>query len=191
MALARDGQENRGMSSTPVALPRTILVPTDFSAGGTAAVDYATALAAKLDARVHLLHVVTLPTYGLDLTGMATATMIDELSRGGEEALAKLIADRTTTSFGPPLLRIGDARDVIDNAAREIKADLIVMGTHGRRGFSRLLLPDPLAVTWFSHLVLVITHSLPRDHFRRQNVVSRKLGVRPAVVSGSKGEMSR
>ena len=38
------------------------------------------------------------------------------------------------------MLRTGDARDVIIRACEEINADLIVMGTHGRRGVSRALL---------------------------------------------------
>lgn len=125
---------------TAIALPRTILVPTDFSAGGTAALDFALALAGKLDARVHVLHVVTVAVFAFDLTGAASATMMDELTRAGDQALAELIAARPGVAFGPPLLRVGDARDVIDAAARELGADLIVMGTHGRRGFSRLLL---------------------------------------------------
>ena len=36
--------------------------------------------------------------------------------------------------MGQQLLRTGDARDVIINAAKELGVDLIVMGTHGRRG---------------------------------------------------------
>jgi nucleotide-binding universal stress UspA family protein len=38
------------------------------------------------------------------------------------------------------MLRTGDARDVIVDVAKEIGADLIVMGTHGRRGVRRALL---------------------------------------------------
>jgi len=38
------------------------------------------------------------------------------------------------------VMRTGDARDVIVNTAVEVGADLIVMGTHGRRGLRRALL---------------------------------------------------
>jgi nucleotide-binding universal stress UspA family protein len=38
------------------------------------------------------------------------------------------------------MLRTGDARDLIVRACEEVGADLIVMGTHGRRGVSRALL---------------------------------------------------
>ncbi len=123
-----------------LGLPGTILVPTDFSVGAGHALDYAVALAAKLGARIHVLHVVTLPAYGVDVTGVASSNVIAELSEGGERALAALIAAHARDAFAPPLLRIGDAREVIDAVAREIGADLVVMGTHGRRGLTRLLL---------------------------------------------------
>jgi nucleotide-binding universal stress UspA family protein len=38
------------------------------------------------------------------------------------------------------VVKIGEPYDVIINAAKEKKADLIVMGSHGRRGLSRLLM---------------------------------------------------
>lgn len=38
------------------------------------------------------------------------------------------------------MLRTGDARDIIVNTALEVGADLIIMGTHGRRGLRRALL---------------------------------------------------
>jgi nucleotide-binding universal stress UspA family protein len=37
-------------------------------------------------------------------------------------------------------LKTGDARDLINQTAAEVGADLIVMGTHGRRGVRRALL---------------------------------------------------
>ena len=38
------------------------------------------------------------------------------------------------------LLKNGDPRDVVPSTAKELGADLIVMGTHGRRGIARALL---------------------------------------------------
>jgi nucleotide-binding universal stress UspA family protein len=56
-------------------------------------------------------------------------------------ALEKLIDKRRhRIPFGPALIKTGDPRDVINEAAKELGADLIVMATHGRRGVSRMLL---------------------------------------------------
>jgi nucleotide-binding universal stress UspA family protein len=71
---------------------------------------------------------------------MATSVM-DSMIDDNQRALDKL-ADhcRTRGRVGEVVLRTGDARDVICQTASEVEADLIVMGTHGRRGLSRALL---------------------------------------------------
>jgi nucleotide-binding universal stress UspA family protein len=61
--------------------------------------------------------------------------------RDSEAALAKLAdARRSQAKIADTLLRTGDARDIIIHTAEEVAADLIVMGTHGRRGVGRALL---------------------------------------------------
>ena len=116
-----------------------ILVPTDFSACSEHALDYAVQLAERLDAKVHLLSVIGVPSYGVPELGVGiTAPMIDNLISDHQRELDQLT--RVRKSVAETLVRVGDARDVILQTADEIKADLIVMGTHGRRGFSRALL---------------------------------------------------
>jgi nucleotide-binding universal stress UspA family protein len=123
-------------------LPKVILVPTDFSEGAKAALDYAVALAAKLDARITLLNVVAVPLIGVPEVGVAyTADVLKSLLEGNQQLLDKLVADNTgKAAFGPTLLETGDARAQIEAAAEKLGADLIVMGTHGRRGVKRMLL---------------------------------------------------
>lgn len=122
--------------------PTNILVPTDFSTQAEAALDYACALASKLGATVHLLSVISIPALGVPELGAAlTASAIDDMLTDQKVALDKLAdARRAKVPIGKVLMRSGDARDVIPNVAEEIHADLIVMGTHGRRGLSRALL---------------------------------------------------
>lgn len=123
-------------------LPKNILVPTDLSEGAEAALDYACELAAKLGATLHLVHVIGIPSLGVPELGVAvTSTVIDQLiteDQTAVDALADARRDRVT--FGQVLLKTGDARDVIDQTAKELGIDLIVMGTHGRRGIRRALL---------------------------------------------------
>jgi nucleotide-binding universal stress UspA family protein len=116
-----------------------ILVPTDFSACSEHALDYAVELAARMDARVHLLSVIGVPSYGVPELGVGiTAAMVDNLIADNQRALDQL--GREKKLVAETLVRVGDARDVILQTAEELKADLIVMGTHGRRGISRALL---------------------------------------------------
>lgn len=123
-------------------LPKNILVPTDLSEGAEYALDYACELAAKLDATIHLVHVIGIPALGVPELGVAvTATVIDQLIAENQTAIDAL-ADRhrSKNKIGQVLLKTGDARDIIDHTAQELSCDLIVMGTHGRRGISRALL---------------------------------------------------
>jgi len=123
-------------------LPKNILVPTDLSDGAEEALDYACELAQKLDATLHIVHVIGVPALGVPELGVAiTSSVVDSLIHDDQAALDKLAAARRgPTKIGEVLLRSGDARDTIDQVAKEVSADLIVMATHGRRGLSRALL---------------------------------------------------
>jgi nucleotide-binding universal stress UspA family protein len=120
-------------------LPKNILVPTDFSANAEVALDYAVALAGKFDAKIHLVNAVSLQfaEYGVTVT----SSMIDTLVDANQKELDRLVATRShKAAFAPTILDVGDARNVIEQTAAKIGADLIVMGTHGRRGLKRLVL---------------------------------------------------
>jgi nucleotide-binding universal stress UspA family protein len=123
-------------------LPKNILVPTDLSEGAEEALDFACELARQFGAKVHLLHVIGIPTLGVPELGVAlTSTVIDSLVHDDQEALDQLVErKKALADFGEVMLRTGDARDLINQTAKEISADLIVMGTHGRRGVTRALL---------------------------------------------------
>ena len=126
-----------------MTIPNKILVPIDFSTCSEQALDYAVALAERLGGTVHLVSAIGIPALGVPELGVGiTSTMIDKLVTENQAALDKLAATRngSTKTIGQVLMRTGDARDVIVATAEEVKADLIVMGTHGRRGISRALL---------------------------------------------------
>jgi nucleotide-binding universal stress UspA family protein len=123
-------------------LPKNILVPTDLSAGAEEALDYACELASTFGATVHLLNVISIPALGVPELGVAMAgSVIDSIVKDNEEAIAALRDKKCVkATIGQTLLRTGDARDVIIATAKELGVDMIVMGTHGRRGVSRALL---------------------------------------------------
>jgi|SRR6185503_18607069 len=123
-------------------MPKHILVPTDLSEGAEQALDYACELARTLGAQIHLLNVISIPALGVPELGVAlTASMIDDIVVGNQDAIDQLARTRCNVApIGQVMVRTGDARDVINQTARELGVDLIVMGTHGRRGLSRALL---------------------------------------------------
>src|SRR5262249_6126362 len=102
-----------------MSLPKTILVPTDFSAFADHALDYALALASKLGARVHVVHALTIPELGVPELGVAlVSTMMESMVQGGQAALDKLVVSRPSANLAT-LLRTGDPRSVILQAAQE------------------------------------------------------------------------
>lgn len=120
----------------------TILVPTDFSDSATAALGWAGDLAQTLDARIVLLHVIDLQYQWMPLSGPAVVPIPIPAAvarRVREQARASLDAfGAKTPGVSRRLLKDGHARDVILSAADQVKADVIVMGTHGRRGVTHL-----------------------------------------------------
>lgn len=119
-------------------LPKDVLVPTDFSECATRALDYACELAQKLDATVHLVH--SFGPASPEMNIVLTASMVETLRSGAVQALETLAAGRPDVRFGNLAVVRGDPRDSILDVAQTLRADLIVMGTHGRRGFARVVL---------------------------------------------------
>lgn len=121
---------------------RTILVPVDFTETSDRALDYAVALAAKFNAKVFVMHAYEIPIYGFpDGAFVATGDVAARLATAAESALDSLVRSRADT--GIPIvsaLRTGVPWEEANAYAAEIDADLIVIGTHGRRGLARALL---------------------------------------------------
>jgi nucleotide-binding universal stress UspA family protein len=121
--------------------PSTILCPIDFSSGGEAAVDYAVDLARKLGANLVLLNVIGVPALGVPELGVAVAgTMIEAMLDDHRERLDAIVRERCQGVPAEAMLRTGDVRLVIAQTAQDVGADMIVMGTHGRTGVSRLFM---------------------------------------------------
>jgi nucleotide-binding universal stress UspA family protein len=124
-------------------LYRTILMATDFSQCSEDAFQEAVSLAKDAGAVLRVLHVYQPPTTAV--VPFATVEMYEELDREAREDAGRTLDlwTRRATDRGvraTPVLRRGIADvEIVDAAIRE-RADLVVLGTHGRRGASRLLL---------------------------------------------------
>ena len=124
---------------------RKILVPIDGSATSRRGLDAALLLAKQNNARIRLLHAVGIFIATPALTRTRPAKDIaTTLHKAGKALLDKaaalaskhrVVADTTLLDIGA-----GHAADAIVAQAKKWRADLIVIGTHGRRGFDRLAL---------------------------------------------------
>ena len=123
-------------------LPKRILVATDFSDTANAAFDYAVDLAKQLGAKVTAVHAYELPVYGFPNGALvASVEMTTRIMSAAQEALESACKVRANRGVDiTPLVRQGVTWEEVHRVAEEIDADLIVIGTHGRRGLSRALL---------------------------------------------------
>jgi len=122
-----------------------ILAATDFSAASAPAVEQAVRIARSEGAELTLVHVYEPPGAASFGSYVASPGLYDEIEHalraGAEKSLAPLV--EAARKEGVPtsgLVLRGIAHSGITEAAAKIRADLIVIGTHGRSGFFRFLL---------------------------------------------------
>jgi nucleotide-binding universal stress UspA family protein len=129
---------------------RRILVPIDGSPTSRRGLDEAIALAKDQSARICLLHVVDerVVTQSFDATMYVPANYVDDFLKALRNQGRRLIA-RSEAKVRKARIRVdtvlvetlgGGVADTILAQAKKWKADVIVLGTHGRRGVSRLVL---------------------------------------------------
>jgi nucleotide-binding universal stress UspA family protein len=130
------------MTTTPATqIPRHILVPHDFSDTAQQALSFAIELAGKLGSKLTVVHAYEVPSYGYPDGVALTAEVASSIRKAAETALEGVASRARRPGLEvQSLLRQGPAWSEINASAREIHADLIVMGTHGRHGLARALL---------------------------------------------------
>jgi len=115
---------------------RRILCPIDFEEGSIAGLDLANRLAVQNDAELDVLHVRTVFSVP---AGSGLATEI-EGERSARQRLKEIALGRLATPRYNLLIMMGGAAERVSDAQSTLGADLIVMGTHGRRGAPRFFL---------------------------------------------------
>jgi nucleotide-binding universal stress UspA family protein len=115
-----------------------ILAPVDFSESMPGTLRCTAAFAREYGAAVTLLHVVK-PDHSCLTHGTARIQLAEEAQEAGECQLSKLIDVLWANEIKvEALVAIGIPHLQIVNEAREIQADLIIMGTHGPVGIWKL-----------------------------------------------------
>lgn len=121
---------------------RKILFPTDFSEGSEAAAPYVLDFAGKYGAKIFVLHVIYDITRAaaLYVSHIDTDALYEELEASAKNELDEC-SKRLFGSHGEvkKILRRGTPYEEILSYAREEGIDLIVMGSHGRKGLDRVL----------------------------------------------------
>lgn len=114
---------------------KRILCPVDFSPTSDFALKFASSLARENESKLYVVHVED--TYAHYETGQHTMSPMD--SELDSTKLMKMLPKATNVTFEEDILR-GDTAEEILRFVEENNIDLIVIGSHGRKGVSRLLM---------------------------------------------------
>jgi nucleotide-binding universal stress UspA family protein len=133
-----------GESPRPRPGPQNVLVATDFGEPASAAFDYARDLARAFGGRLHVLHVAedlgATAAVG-PLTGMDLGRRQRELEIDARDRLRNLLDDELRSAATETVVMTSNRpATAILRYARDANVDLIVLGTHGRSGFSEFFM---------------------------------------------------
>jgi nucleotide-binding universal stress UspA family protein len=116
-----------------------ILVATDFSDAARAAVELARAMACECGASLTVVHVCEVR--GASMTAPIPYERATPIVQRAEDQLDPVLEHvREACPRADGLVKMGAAAEQILATAGEVRADLIVLGTHGRRGFARAMM---------------------------------------------------
>ncbi|GBD98869.1 putative universal stress protein [bacterium BMS3Abin07] len=121
---------------------KTVLCPTDFMEGSQEAVKYAVDIAKKYEAKLILLHVIhdLKKVTGWYVPHITMDELYKDIESGAMKELDKIFAEelRGFDNTERKILK-GIPYVEIIRFAEDNKIDLIVMGTHGRKGLDRMI----------------------------------------------------
>jgi nucleotide-binding universal stress UspA family protein len=118
-----------------------ILVPTDFEEPSQRALEIALELAGTLGADLTIMHTCEIPTYayqGLAVAPIDLLSPLEDVARKKLDELVSSLTQRCRSCKG--VLKVGIPWQEILEVVTETEADLVIIGTHGRRGVTHALL---------------------------------------------------
>ena len=142
------GTRRAQLGFVPTSNPFVIVVGIDYSEAGDLALERALELAAdKPGSEVHVLHVIPtrLATSELEMTPLPSVeNATTELQTYVAERLRTIAARSSTAERVPPRvvthLRVAVPAQAVAQLGSDLNADLVIVGTHGRKGVPRWLL---------------------------------------------------
>jgi nucleotide-binding universal stress UspA family protein len=150
-----------------------ILVPTDFGEAADRALDFAIDIASKFDAKLTVFHVSGVPAFAYAFYAEGLSWPTNEMTKGATTELDTFlhgVKERYPKAEG--VVVSGEPWLAILEAAKKQGADLIVMGTHGRRGISRVLLGSVAEKVVRLSPVPVLTISGKADQMAKEKALS-------------------
>lgn len=159
---------------------KKILCPVDFDDNSLAALDIAAQLARHSDGTVFALHVVpmVIPPTGTPIY----VDIYKDQEQAARDQLKEVSHKRLSAIKHELLVVVGEPANSILAAQRRSAADVIVMATHGRKGFSRVLLGSVAEIVLRDSMVPVLTvrYGTPDKRSVGSWMTSNPMAVSPA-----------
>ena len=142
-----------------------IVVATDFSECSQRALDLALEVASKFDSKLTLVHSWEAPPYSIAGGIFVAVDIATPIEHAAVAALAKATAElQLRMPSATSLIRSGSPWEEVIAAATSVHADLIVLGTHGRRGLNRALLGSVAEkVVRMARIPVLTAHGAPSE----------------------------
>jgi len=146
-----------------------ILVPVDGSHTSTLGLQEAIRIAIDQRAKLRIIHVIDELVVAQNFDGyFNTGDLLDSLRDAGKKALQNALALARKRDLKPESALFeslgGRISEVIIKEAKKWRADLIVMGTHGRRGVTRMVLgSDAEAILRSTPVPVLLVRSPDRE----------------------------
>ena len=121
---------------------KKVLFPVDFTEGSKKILPFVKFFIEKCGAELHLIHVVRGPEdfTGFEMGAAWFSSFEQELIKGAQKAMDRFVAEELGDDANVRTqVLMGDAVDEIINYANRNDIDIIVMGTHGRKGLEKIM----------------------------------------------------
>ncbi len=121
---------------------KSIIFPTDFSEGSSQALQYAVDLTKKYGAKLYVVHVIydIAKATGWYVPHVSMDQMYKDIQEGAKKELERFgVEELGGVKNIERTVLTGVPHEEIINFAKKNKIDLIIMGTHGRKGIDRIL----------------------------------------------------
>ncbi|RNA65056.1 universal stress protein [Prosthecochloris sp. ZM_2] len=119
---------------------RKILCPVDFSDASRKSIRYAREFAQGMGASLHLLNVVEPRPMAVDMS-LSYVPLEEDLEKAAREDLDAIVKEEAAHGLEVTSdVEIGTPSEIILDKAEELDVNLIILGSHGKTGLSRLLM---------------------------------------------------
>ena len=124
-----------------MATIKTLVCAIDLSDPSAGVADYAITMSKAFDAKIIVVYATPpLNQYAaLEVQPKALEVFGEEISAGAGKQMEKIMSTLFAGVSATPLLKEGNPSEEIIAAAKENNADMIIMGTHGRKGVDLML----------------------------------------------------